>query len=571
MSTPQAAVRDAAGLLRRLELFSEPQVENLVEEQRRTGESLTSVMLSLGFVDETTLLQRFSEVLGLPLVDLGEVAMDPAARAHVPTKVVFQHNVLPLSVDDDVLRVATSDPLDLTLLNALQLVSGRRVELVLASRDEIEKAARKFYGVGADTVDEMMQRDRISLEESEDEAALEELDEEASVVKFVNQVIREAYRDRATDIHLEPMEGDLRIRYRIDGVLHQTPVPPQLKLFQAAIISRLKVMARMNIAEKRLPQDGRISMQIGGEDIDIRVSTIPTVYGESVSLRLLTRNAVLLGLDRLGLGPKDQEVVDRLIHRPNGIILVTGPTGSGKSTSLYAFLSTINSVDKRIITVEEPVEYELEGVNQIEVRPEIDLTFARGLRHILRQDPDIIMVGEIRDLETAEIAIRAALTGHLVLSTLHTNDAAGGVTRLLDMGIEPYLVTSSVNAMIAQRLVRTICPVCKEPYVPDARVLKRAGFPVEEGREPELFRGRGCEECKYSGYRGRTGIYEILQVTEPIRNLIIERASATRIKQQALAEGMRTLRDDGWKKVCDGITTLEEVVRVTQEDEALVG
>ena len=571
MTVGTPVFRDSAELLQRLGIFTAPQIDHILQEQRKTGESLMMVALAAGFVDEERLIGALSQNLGVPAVDLDQVSIDPAARALVPTKVVFQHCVMPISAGEKVLQVAVCDPFNLNLLNTLQLVSGRRVEQVLAPRADIEKTARKYYGVGADTVDRMMQQDRISLEALDEEAEAEDLDEEASVVKFVNQVIREAYQDRATDIHFEPMEGDLRIRYRIDGVLHQTPVPPQLKLFQAAIISRIKVMARMNIAEKRLPQDGRISMQIGPDELDIRVSTIPTVYGESVSLRLLSRSSILLGLDRLGLRPEDQEIVHRLIRRPHGIILVTGPTGSGKSTTLYAFLNTINSIDKRIITTEEPVEYELPGVNQMEVRPEIDLTFARGLRHILRQDPDVIMVGEIRDLETAEIAIRAALTGHLVFSTLHTNDAAGGVTRLLDMGIEPYLVTSSVDALIAQRLVRTICPSCRESYDVDPKVLERAGFAAEYNGGLHLHRGAGCEECKYSGYKGRTGIYEVMRVTEPIRSLIIERASSTKVKQQALALGMRTLRDDGWGKVLEGITTLEEVVRVTQEDEALVG
>ena len=370
---------------------------------------------------------------------------------------------------------------------------------------------------------------------------------------------------------MEPMENDLRIRYRVDGVLHQTPVPSQLKQFQAAIISRIKVMANMDIAERRLPQDGRINVRSGGAEIDVRVSTIPTAYGESVSLRLLTRSSIFLGLDRLGLSAADDKVVRKLVELPHGIILVTGPTGSGKSTSLYAFLSTINSIDQRIITIEDPIEYELPGVNQMQVKPDIGLTFAGGLRHILRQDPDVIMVGEIRDLETAEIAIRAALTGHLVFSTLHTNDSAGAITRLIDMGIEPFLVSSSVEALIAQRLVRTICHACREEYRPDAELLREVGFPAGEIANTKFYRGRGCEECRFTGFRGRTGIYEILVMSEALRPLVIERAPSTTIKQAACARGMRTLRDDGWAKVKAGVTTVEEVARVTQEDEALVG
>jgi len=416
-----------------------------------------------------------------------------------------------------------------------------------------------------------MRDDGIDLSEEQPllKQDLDELDQDASIVKFVNQIIWEAQQDRATDIHLEPMEMDLRIRYRVDGVLHQTPVPPQLKRFQSAIISRIKVMSHMDIAEKRLPQDGRISLKVRGEDIDVRVSTMPTVYGESVSLRLLMRNSGLLGLDKLGLQDQDAEVLNRLIHRPHGILLVTGPTGSGKSTSLYAWLHTINSTDKRILTLEDPIEYEMPGVNQIHVRPEIGLTFAVGLRHILRQDPDVVMVGEIRDLETAENAIRAALTGHLVFSTLHTNDAAGAVTRLLDMGIEPFLVASSVDGLVAQRLVRRLCEKCKKPMTIDPEYLERAGFPPELLSQGTIYEAVGCEECRMTGFKGRTGIYEIIVVDDTIRPLIVTRAASNVIKQQALKQGMRTLRDDGWTKVLEGITTVEEILRVSEEDESL--
>jgi len=394
-------------------------------------------------------------------------------------------------------------------------------------------------------------------------------DQEASVIKFVNQVIWEAHKDRATDIHLEPQEDDLRIRYRIDGILHQTPMPPQLKRFQAALISRIKVMSGMNISEKRLPQDGRINVRIKGEEIDIRVSTVPTVYGESVSLRLLSRGKIYLSLDKLGFSPQDEAAIREIIVKPHGILLVTGPTGSGKSTSLYAMLSTINSIQKRIITVEEPVEYELRGINQIAVRPEIGLTFAMGLRHILRQDPNVIMVGEIRDLETAEIAIRAALTGHLVFSTLHTNDAPSAFTRLIDMGIEPFLVASSVEAVMAQRLVRTICPVCKTEQKVERNYLRRIGFAEEDIDSTKFMRGMGCEECRQLGYQGRLAIYELLVLSEALRPLILGRAASSTIAARAIEQGMRTLRIDGWNKVKAGITTIEEVLRVTQIEEHL--
>jgi type II secretion system protein E len=494
-------------------------------------------------------------------------------RAKVPTKVVFQYNIMPMRDDHGTLLVAVNDPFNLAMIESIRLVTKCRVQLVLCPEADIAKALKRYYGVGAETLDELIQKNVLDLDAPQQitKEDLESGDQEASVVKFVNQVIWEAFKERSTDIHLEPMESDLRIRYRVDGVLHQTPVPAQLKRFQAAIISRIKVMANMDISERRLPQDGRINVRSGGEEIDVRVSTIPTAYGESVSLRLLTRSSIFLGLEHLGLSADDDATIRKLVELPHGIILVTGPTGSGKSTSLYAFLSTINSIDQRIITIEEPIEYELPGVNQMQVRADIGLTFASGLRHILRQDPDVIMVGEVRDLETAEIAIRAALTGHLVFSTLHTNDAAGAVTRLLDMGIEPFLVSSSVEALIAQRLVRRICKACKEEYKPDPGMLRDVGFPEADIGNAKLYRGRGCEECRFTGFRGRTGIYEILVMQENLRPLVIARTSSSTLKAAALANGMKTLRDDGWVKVKAGVTTVEEVARATQEDEDLTG
>ncbi|HEY9171624.1 MAG TPA: GspE/PulE family protein, partial [Verrucomicrobiae bacterium] len=438
----------------------------------------------------------------------------------------------------------------------------------LAPRAEIEKALKKYYGVGAETLDEIAEDEPLELLVGEDKE-ITEGDQDASVIKFVNQIIWEAYRNRATDIHFEPAEDELRIRNRIDGILHQIPMPPQLKRYQSAIISRIKVMSGMNISEKRLPQDGRINVRIKGEEIDIRVSTVPTVYGESVSLRLLTRGKIFLSLDKLGFLPRDEAAIREIIIKPHGIFLVTGPTGSGKSTSLYAFLSSINSVHKRIITIEEPVEYELKGINQIAVRAEIGLTFAMGLRHILRQDPNVVMVGEIRDLETAEIAIRAALTGHLVFSTLHTNDAPSAFTRLIDMGIEPFLVASSVEAVMAQRLVRTICPHCKTEQRVERDYLRRIGYPPAELETAKFWHGAGCEECRGLGYQGRLGIYELLIVNEALRPLIMNRAPASTIAQRALENGMRNLRTDGWTKVREGVTTIEEVLRVTQIEEHL--
>jgi type II secretory ATPase GspE/PulE/Tfp pilus assembly ATPase PilB-like protein len=425
-------------------------------------------------LSEEAFLQQLAEVLKWPFVDLKKVNVPTEARNKISTKVAFQYFALPTDYQNGKLQVAVSNPFDAGMLNSVQFDARSPVQFALAPKSEIDKALKKYYGVGAETLDELAKEDEpLELLVSEDKE-ITEGDQEASVIKFVNQIIWEAFKDRATDIHFEPAEDELRIRYRIDGILHQTPMPPQLKRYQAAIISRIKVMSGMNIAEKRLPQDGRINVRIKGEEIDIRVSTVPTVYGESVSLRLLTRGKIFLTLDKLGFDPMEESAIRDIVLKPHGIMLVTGPTGAGKSTSLYAFLSSINSITKRIITIEEPVEYELKGINQIAVRSDIGLTFAMGLRHILRQDPNVIMVGEIRDLETAEIAIRAALTGHLVFSTLHTNDAPSAFTRLVDMGIEPFLVASSVEAVLAQRLVRNICPACKN------RTQGGAGFSAQD-------------------------------------------------------------------------------------------
>jgi type II secretion system protein E len=519
-------------------------------------------------MSEEAFLQKLAQALGWPFLELKHLAVTAEAQRKISTKVAFQYNVLPVHCDNGTLQVAVCNPFDTAMLNAVQFEAKCPVEFALSPKLEIEKALKKYYGVGAETLEEMKDEEPLELVVGEDKE-IAEGDQEASVIKFVNQVIWEAYKDRATDIHFEPAEDELRIRYRIDGILHQTPMPPQLKKYQAALISRIKVMSGMNIAEKRLPQDGRINVRIKGEEIDIRVSTVPTVYGESVSLRLLTRGKIFLTLDKLGLLSQDEQVLRDIIVKPHGIMLVTGPTGAGKSTTLYACLSSINSVHKRIITIEEPVEYELKGINQIAVRPEIGLTFAVGLRHILRQDPNVIMVGEIRDLETAEIAIRAALTGHLVFSTLHTNDAPSAFTRLIDMGIEPFLVASSVEAVLAQRLVRTICSICKAEKKVERDYLKKIGFPADEIETAKFYHGVGCEDCRQLGYQGRIGIYEMLTVNEAVRPLILHRAPATSIANKAIETGMRTLRVDGWHKVQAGTTTIEEVLRVTQTEEHL--
>ena len=518
-------------------------------------------------VAEDVFTQRLAASLGWPYVDLPKLSVANEARNKISTKIAFQYSVLPSALNENgTLQVVTGDPFDAAMMNAVRFDAQMPVEFALAPKAEIEKALKKYYGVGAETLDELGENDAMELEIADSKEITGD-DQEASVIKFVNQIIWEAYKDRATDIHFEPAEDELRIRNRIDGILHQIPLPPQLKRYQAALISRIKVMSGMNIAEKRLPQDGRINVRIKGEEIDIRVSTVPTVYGESVSLRLLTRGKIFLSLDKLGFSKLEEDAIRDIIVKPHGIFLVTGPTGSGKSTSLYAFLSAINSVQKRIITIEEPVEYELKGINQIAVRSDIGLTFAMGLRHILRQDPNVVMVGEIRDQETADIAIRASLTGHLVFSTLHTNDAPSAFTRLTDMGIEPFLIASSVEAVMAQRLIRTICSHCKTEQKVDHEYLRKIGFPADDIATAKIMHGAGCEHCRQQGYQGRKGIYELLIVTEALRPLIMNRANASTIAQRAMENGMRTLRTDGWNKVKAGETTIEEILRVTQMEE----
>jgi len=538
--------------------------------QNMNGGSWTAQVLDSGKVDE----QRFLSVIGnffrVPVISIDPKMIERDTLSILPSRFVFQHHILPLEIKERSVVLGTYD-----LFNSLgRQLAGQLLkkpaEWVLVPRAQLLRAMKTLYGVGAETFDEILKskRDFEILQEGETATDINADDPEASVVKFVNQIIREAIVERATDIHVEPLENDIRIRYRIDGILHEVAVPPQLRLLHSAIISRLKVMSHMDIAERRLPQDGRMNLQANGSEIDVRVSTIPTVNGESISLRLLSRGGQQFGFQRLDLSKKQEKTIRHLLAQPNGIILLTGPTGCGKSTSLYCFLSTINSVQRRIITIEEPVEYKLAGVLQMDVKPEIDFTFAKGLRHILRQDPNIVMVGEIRDVETADIAIRAAMTGHLVFSTLHTNDAVGGITRLLDMDVEPFLLASVVKSFIAQRLVRTICPECAEKVAYPADYLAEIGFPVKE-LGTQFTRGKGCEHCRHTGYQGRAAIYEVCLVTEPLRKLIMQKKDGGELKQCAIAEGMETLRQDGWRRVAKGNTTIEEVVRVTQTDEMM--
>jgi general secretion pathway protein E/type IV pilus assembly protein PilB len=534
------------------------------------GGSWTTQVLDSGKVDEQRFLEAIGNFFQVPVMSIDTKRIERTTLSLLPSRFVFQHHILPIETRDKTVVLATYDLFNSVGRQLASQLLKRPTEWVLVPRAQILRAMKTVYGVGAETFDEILKTNRSfeGVQDIETATDLDANDPEASVVKFVNQVIREAIVERATDIHVEPLENDLRIRYRIDGILHEVAVPPQLRLLQSAILSRLKVMAHMDIAERRLPQDGRINLQAHDQNIDVRVSTIPTVNGESISLRLLSRTETQnFGFDRLDMSPKQGQIVRALLAQPNGIILLTGPTGCGKSTSLYCFLSSINSVQRRIITIEEPVEYRLPGVSQIDVKPEIDLTFAKGLRHILRQDPNVVMVGEIRDVETADISIRAAMTGHLVFSTLHTNDAVGGITRLLDMDVEPFLLSSVVKAFIAQRLVRTICPHCVKMYDYPREYLAEISVPAEMGTQ--FPRGDGCDSCRQTGYQGRLAIYEICVVTEPLKKLIMQKRDGGELKQCAIATGMETLRQDGWRRVAQGKTTIEEVVRVTQTDEVM--
>ncbi len=534
------------------------------------GTRLDQAAVGLGFLTEEQALRALGEEVGLEYVDLSEIEIDLSLLKDFPPRFIHREGLFPIRKENGTLVVATSDPFNLYPLDELSLATGTTVQPVLASRSEIARLTKTYLGVGSETVEGLLAQadDRVQLLDQieSDGSELSEMAQEPSVVRLVNEILLEAIESRASDVHIESQQSGLCIRYRIDGVLHPQPVPPEISRFQAAIISRLKIMARLNIAERRLPQDGRIQLRVAGREVDVRVSVIPMIHGEGIVLRLLDKGAMEFSLGKLGMEPDLLAKFRELISLPHGIILVTGPTGSGKTTTLYSALLEIRSPETKIITTEDPVEYQLEGINQIQVHPKIGLTFANSLRSILRHDPDIILVGEVRDLETAENAIQASLTGHLVFSTLHTNDAAGAYTRLTDMGVEPFLVSSTVEGVMAQRLVRTLCAHCKAPYRPKPEELPR-DFPREELAHATLYRPVGCRECRQVGYKGRVGIFELMVTSERIRQLAHERNSAWAIKQAAIEEGMRTLRQDGWRKVLDGRTTIEEVTRITKADD----
>ena len=525
---------------------------------------LAEAAVKFGGAKERDFLAAVGKVLGLETVDLEHRNPSPDALAKLPASAVYQYNVLPFRADADSLTIVTFDPFDTAAADGLRLVTNGLIRTKLAPKEDVEKAVKKFYGVGAEAIEKMLEDGRYDVGDdigTMTKIDVNEMGEEASIVRFVNQIIAEADRQGATDIHIEPQETELRIRYRIDGMLHKVDVPPQLNRLKNAIISRIKVMANLDIAEKRLPMDGRIGIRISGQDIDIRVSTMPAAYGESISLRLLAKSGSFVKMQDLGFNARDFAVVEKIIHRPNGIFLVTGPTGSGKSTSLYSFLSEVNKIDVRIMTAEDPIEYHMAGINQVQMQSEIGMTFARALRAFLRQDPDIIMVGEIRDRETAEIAINASLTGHMVFSTLHTNDAAGAFPRLIDMGVEPFLIASAVAGVMGQRLCRRLCPDCKREVPLDRKYYTLDVPPARE----TVFEPNGCDKCSRTGYKGRRALFEVLEVDEEIEGAIVRRENATQIRNLSLSKGMKTLREDGWAKAFAGVTSVKEILRVTEE------
>lgn len=542
---------------------------NLVSDRMAAGDSLEQALISGSSLSEEQILRFLAKEFHYPYLDLEEFNPSKDFLTKFPAKILLKHGVLPVEEDNGTLLVASNKIFDSSGIDELRLITGKACRLALAPLSEIDRCIKRCLGVGADTVQSMVTEVgenglQIIDHEMEEDIDITEAVEGASVIRFVNQVLTEAIELRATDVHIEPFEDELRIRYRIDGVLNEVSIPPEVRQFQAAIVSRLKILSQLDIAEKRLPQDGRIKIRIDKREVDIRVSVIPMLHGEAIVLRLLDRSSVLLGLEDLGMSQEDLGILSRSLELPHGIILVTGPTGSGKTTTLYAALSRINSVVRKIVTIEDPVEYHLRGINQIQVSNKAGLSFARGLRSILRHDPDVILVGEIRDRETAEIAVQASLTGHLVFSTLHTNDAPGALTRLVDMGIEAYLVASTLEAVIAQRLVRLICSNCKEAFTPKNMEIMRTEF----GKDlpDQLYRGVGCQKCRGIGYTGRKGIFEQMVVNESVRAAITEGATPRGIRELAVENGMKSLREDGFRYLRDGLTTVEELLRVTKDE-----
>ncbi len=544
-------------------LLTESQLERALAQQKETGERLGRVILSMGLASQEDIAKAIAKQLAIDFVNISDLLLVEETLLRIPEQVARRHHVIPLAVEDGMIVLGMEDPLDIVAVDDLRKLTGMEVRVAVITPDAFQRALSQ-YPVG---VDQTLSEIRPAEGGFDEEIAAERLRavaEDAPIVRLANQIIVQAIRQGASDIHVEPQEQRVRIRYRIDGTLYSVMTPP--KHAQAALVSRMKIMAGMNIAERRVPQDGRIEMKLDNREIDLRVSTIPTIFGEKVVMRILDKSGAFVGIEKLGLLPEDHHVFERMISRPHGIILLTGPTGSGKTTTLYAILNRLNRSEVNITTIEDPVEYQLPGIAQVQINPKAGVTFANGLRSFLRQDPDIIMVGEIRDEETSRIAIHAALTGHLVLSTLHTNDAPGAVTRLVDMGIESFLVSSSVIGVIAQRLVRILCQHCKAPHTPTPEMLKRVGV-GDLATPPTFYKAAGCDYCNNIGYKGRSGIFEIMPVDDTIKGLIVGRASSAAVREAAVAAGMRTLQQDGMAKVLNGTTSVEEVLRTVFVEE----
>ena len=552
-------------------LITERQLSRAKDQADKSGDEVTKVLVNMGFVTDKDITEMKGIQLNVEFVDLDNIDLNPEIVKSIPDNLAKRYNVIAIDLVDNKIKLAMSEPDNILAIDDIRLVTGYDIEPVIASESSLKKIINTQFGSTEianveDTVKDISAADFGDMEvddNAEEEVSLDEmrqLVDEAPIVRVVNLIISQAINDKSSDIHIEPDAKSVRVRYRVDGVLHEVMQPP--KHIQAPMVSRIKIMSNLDIAERRIPQDGKIHLKHDGREYDLRVSTLPCVHGEKVVMRILDRGSVMIGLGKLGFYPEIQAQLESMVDKPYGMVLVTGPTGSGKSTTLYSVLNRLNTIGVNIMTVEDPVEYQIAGINQVQQNNKAGLTFASALRSFLRQDPDIIMVGEIRDGETATIAVESALTGHLVLSTLHTNDSAGAVTRLIEMRIEPFLCSSSLICVLAQRLARTICPNCKEAYIPPMESIRKFGLAAYTDSEITFYKGRGCDTCKMSGYKGRTGIHELLVMSDRIRSLVLQRCSTAEIRQCAIEEGMKTMPDDGLRKVLDGITTIEECLRV---------
>jgi len=554
-------------------LLSPEDANGYVQSARQEHKNISSYLIRQGILTESEIVEALSKELNLPIINLKEKEIPQAVIDRVPVKFASFYKFMPLSIEGNVLTLAVSSPLEVRIEDDIRVHLGLEPQEVLALRSDINEALKKYYGFASDTIDRILTKDPSKRKsDGQQDTWVEDIEkksEDPSVAKLVNQIILEAYQKRATDIHIEPYRNKMRLRYRIDGILMDANLPPEARHFMLPMLSRIKIMSNLSITEKRLPQDGSTVVRTNDQDLDLRISTMPALRGESMVIRILPTKSMRTRLEDLGLNELNAKIFRELIQTSHGVVFVTGPTGSGKTTTLYACLHELNKDDQKIITIEDPIEYEMEGVTQIQISPKLNFSFAEGLRNILRHDPDIIMVGEVRDVETAEIAIRTALTGHLVLSTLHTNDAASGITRLVDMGLEPYLVASSVEAFVAQRLIRLICPNCKEENlkVPEAVRIEMSRSLKIPPHQIKVYHGRGCETCNKTGYYGRTAIYEILRMDESIRTMLIGKPNTERIKHMAMKNGMATLRQNGWQCAAAGLTTVAEVLYVTAKDD----